>query len=383
MPTDKQIRDDVPRGLSRRRFIEILAEAGLIGGAAAVSGRSLFAQAPAPPSNVTVGTMPASGGGTVSGFAPQSGFSLSGNLAEGSTLTIAKSGGGFGAKPNGAAPLYWWPFERDLALSPLSRGTFTGSLRGEIATTVRPRNAAGALRFDMYIKEGGGVQGADVGANKPKVFVWLRRYWGLDASEGVKPFRFWPQWPPGGSPDYYHSFDAGQKGSKLTVENPTDSNWFHVEDVALSQWQVEEYYHSIGSIDVADSIINYEQNARLGPLTTQRWLLRTSANPGYLRYCNFDQCSNSNWAPGSYIYHSGVYIDDSWCRVVISDEPSYQHVTREIGTPPYWREIQIPTAWSDGSVSFVLRQGAHSSLAGKSLYVLRNDGTPFKVGAFS
>jgi hypothetical protein len=62
-----------------------------------------------------------------------------------------------------------------------------------------------------------------------------------------------------------------------------------------------------------------------------------------------------------------LYIDDSWCRVMVGDNADFTSCTL--------REIQIPTAWDSGggSVSCVLNQGEFASFSGKHLFVCIND----------
>ena len=77
---------------------------------------------------------------------------------------------------------------------------------------------------------------------------------------------------------------------------------------------------------------------------------------------------------GSYPQYAMTYVDDSWCRVVIQDTPTYIAATV--------REIQIPSAWSNTSISFTVRQGMFASLSGKYLFVVNAAGTPTLQGSF-
>jgi hypothetical protein len=68
----------------------------------------------------------------------------------------------------------------------------------------------------------------------------------------------------------------------------------------------------------------------------------------------------------SYVYFDDVYIDDSWARVVIADQPTLEASTH--------REIQIPSAWSDTSVTITVNQGSFPSLVGAYLYIIDSNG---------
>ncbi len=75
-----------------------------------------------------------------------------------------------------------------------------------------------------------------------------------------------------------------------------------------------------------------------------------------------------DWGGTARIYWDSVYVDNAWARVEIGDNAVYGSCTH--------REIQKPTAWADGSITFVANRGSFASLSGKYLFVIDEDNTP-------
>jgi len=49
---------------------------------------------------------------------------------------------------------------------------------------------------------------------------------------------------------------------------------------------------------------------------------------------------------------------------------------------PTIREMQMPIAWSPTEITFTCWKGAHQNLGGVSLYVVKPNNTPLKIGSF-
>jgi len=62
------------------------------------------------------------------------------------------------------------------------------------------------------------------------------------------------------------------------------------------------------------------------------------------------------------LHLDSMYIDNSFARVEIGDKPVYDNCAH--------REIQIPTAWSDGSVTFSVNKGSFPQGAQAYLYIV-------------
>jgi hypothetical protein len=71
-------------------------------------------------------------------------------------------------------------------------------------------------------------------------------------------------------------------------------------------------------------------------------------------------------------YVDDVYIDDTWQRVEIGDNATYSSCTH--------REIQIPTAWSDTSITATLNQGSFENGSTGYVFVIDEDGNANETG---
>jgi len=89
------------------------------------------------------------------------------------------------------------------------------------------------------------------------------------------------------------------------------------------------------------------------------------------------------------ISYDVLYVDDSLCHIIISEEAAWDAATAPSFSNPgdpevfYVREPQIPTAWADTSITCQIRQGTHASLSGKYLYVIDSSGVSQKIGQFT
>ena len=346
-------------------------------------------------------------GGASAGFTPASGFALSGTVSDGQTLTLTKAAGGFGTKPNGAKPLCWWPLEDsvlpDAALSRLTTNDYTPS--GELSSAIVSPGSAGSFRYLFSnASEANAFTGLNRSASPPdRWYVWKRSYYDFDylwgTSFNLKQNRFYNSGLFSTRPntylqgyqfsDGYPAYDGGGY-PRMNVELPSGVD--PVDGVTYiyagfpfvgKAWHVWELEFDPGTEDTQDAIIHYLRNGVQWYDPAHRWKCRYSSGGG--QYCYWFPDQNSNGI-GSlvnpYLYYDAIYVDDSFCRVMVSDEPSWQSAVYPDGTARN-REIQIPTAWADGSISFVLRQGAHANLSGKYLYVVTSDGAAIKAGSFS
>jgi hypothetical protein len=69
-----------------------------------------------------------------------------------------------------------------------------------------------------------------------------------------------------------------------------------------------------------------------------------------------------------------VYVDDSFCRAVVGNDPGNE--------PGYGNEIQIPVSWNDTAVTIRLRLGAHPAFTGKTLAVFNENNQRRVIGTF-
>jgi hypothetical protein len=85
--------------------------------------------------------------------------------------------------------------------------------------------------------------------------------------------------------------------------------------------------------------------------------------------------------PGANIYLDNVYVDTTWAHVEIGNASTYSASTQ--------RAIQVPTAWSDGSITFNVNAGNFTTGSTAYVYVMDSSGNvnangiPVTIGAGS
>lgn len=86
----------------------------------------------------------------------------------------------------------------------------------------------------------------------------------------------------------------------------------------------------------------------------------------------YARCNNQ---PNNWRYYDDCFLSNTLARIVIVDGSTFDSSTMH--------EIQIPTAWTNESVTFNCRKGAHKDLSGKSVFIVTPDNIPTKVGTFT
>jgi hypothetical protein len=90
---------------------------------------------------------------------------------------------------------------------------------------------------------------------------------------------------------------------------------------------------------------------------------RTDAIGGYARCYN----NPTNWR-----YFADVYVDTSWARIVLANSSSLSTATI--------KEMQIPSAWANGSITATVNLGKFSSGQTTYLFVFDSDGVSNSTG---
>ena len=338
------------------------------------------------------------------GFVPATGFTVTGTIAPGQSITI--HGTGFGTKPNGAKPLYWFPFETSTAYDPaFSRGTATIKFNGTIATDVVPGGSSGVVRYDIA-GNSSAVNDDPIRFDGTALYVWSRvrydfAFAGTPATEfNLKKFRIWiPDFKPPMS-DVYWGYQGASAGDESAISgNPRHvvegvGEAYYGEDATHylwphrgTEWLTDELeFHMSSALGAKDGWYRPIRNASYSGSPTHMFTLRTAAFPGPLTDFYLDQKSNgigSSIPNPGYVRYDALYVDDSLARVIVSPEPTYQKARYSDPThKDYAREVQLVTAWADDAVTVTLRYGALASFAGTRLYVVRADGAPILIGSF-
>lgn len=367
-----------------------------------------------------VGPVEAAGDGPDFAFEP--GYSGSGMFSDGESFTIVKSGGGFGSKPNDAKPLLWMPLSDSDTPSALGRIQSARTLEGLSFSATGGADGNGCLAspltdgvgsdvFTLRVdSDESGASGNDWNGYGQKIFIHRKTkktfgHYTASSGRNVKNFRMWGKDPSGGGirlPDVYFATSNGRIGLEGLPNAPyldytMGSEVAEQADGIADEWFEEEWLvrtnseaTSTGSAPDAD--LRWAVNGGdyvLGPwpeVTWDTWHLRFrnasgDSNDGRMRILfpvHYVVEGGDGWTPlpaGNQFWADDVYVDDSWCRVVIGDSATYSSCTK--------REPQPPSAWADGSITITVNKGAFDSLSGKHLFVVDNDDNVFYVGSSS
>ena len=317
----------------------------------------------------------------MSQFARAGGVTAADVFTNGQSVTI--QGSGFGSKAV-ARPLQFFDYgNSNTRSSALARSAYTAQTRGTLSSAVVAPGSRTSLQVDMGGNEKAAGPLDGIGFHSSSVYVWIKhRYeFNVISASGpngfnLKVFRLWYPY----THDTYVAYQ-GSGGSLVGVENTQDSSvWFHMRPKE-GAWVVDEYDYQSSGVGSADGILQYARNGILAWDPDTRFKMRTNSLPQPYQVLYFDQVSNNQIAKGTYIYIDSIYVDDTRQRVIVSDEPTWS--TQVNGGREWHREVQIPTAWSDGQIQVTARQGSLDSFAGKYLYVIGPDGNPVSSKGFA
>ncbi len=129
------------------------------------------------------------------------------------------------------------------------------------------------------------------------------------------------------------------------------------------EWKVDEFYYRASNIDVADGIFGFAQKGLLG--TESNFISKTTERPN--PYVSLYQSQVSNGAKlGSNMYYDSLYVDDTWHRVLICPEATWNIRSN--------CEVQIPTNWNDSQVTVQVNLGGLDTNKPMYLYVIDRNG---------
>lgn len=330
------------------------------------------------------------GGGGAAGFTPESGFTLTGTIGHGNSLTLTKSGGGFGSGPSlilddrvSNIAQYASLNEGDTIPEGSSNlydaNGFFAEERNAVKYSelnLRHSNQAANYKFadrgtlQWPMKFGGDTPPSD----QTKIFVsfWMRRVSAGSGSGGSnKIIRVWDDEPGGGTRISYGDL----AGARITAFNdnpginepegdgilPTLNTW-HLLQLYVSQTQV------VGYVDGGIGTATYT-----GTVKDQDFL-----SVGYnAKLIGWDVSTGSS--PLFNAHFGDIYIANSRARLVIANNATWSSVTNG-------QEVQIPDedGWADGQIDFTMLFGQFgSSLSGKYLFVIKEDETALRAGQFT
>lgn len=325
-------------------------------------------------------------------FSADPGFTCSGSLGEGDTVAVAHPDA-FGQKPNGAAALYIWDFSLGSATISQARIAKPAPGYGELVSDPVAPGSTKAWRHtvDHNFHEDTYRSGLEIGV--PDLFVYARMYFNFDGHEAFaaretytgkscatdaegcwnqKGWRFWHEFTHDWLIGYGDDDPAGNPrwGFGLQDDRPTSGTTYNGNMYPRSWHTQSVMVHQSSAINVADAWSQVTFNGR-GVRTSDR-LSRSSAFPEPLTRLYWFQVERTGWtaSDGRFYSYDIVYIDDSFCRIVMTDQSVWDE------TAEHREEIQIPVDWNADRVTFRVRR----PFPGAYLWVVRADATPLRIG---
>jgi len=327
---------------------------------------------------------------------------ISGTVSNNSSVTV--SGAGFGTKAQ-AAPLKWDNFESGAVGSVIGNGSgiipwyhntsnyvtgcpgdsclISGYLPPVYDNTVVRSGSNKSLFCDINTKpyqyEGG--FGLNLTDQVPYVYISGWRYTQTfgPPSRSIKAFRTYgtnTNLHPVIGTNYMYPYGASP-GALLFGYSETKSNvaWFSENTNSTWKtgvWERVEYFAKQSDPGIANGSYSYAVDGKL-VASMSNVVLRDSASENWRQinlghYYARDDSSTPGILTGAGVkyWYDDVYIDTTQTRVELGNASAWTASTR--------REIQIPTAWSDSSVSFTTNQGAFNSGDQAYVYIVDKDG---------
>lgn len=330
--------------------------------------------------------------GGSSGFSPQSGYSLSGTIGHGNSVTLTKSGGGFGTGPS---LILDDRVSNIAAYSGFTEGTqipfggayvYADGVASDLVlySEENLRHSNQTANYKISSEGAGGTSGTVGwpnlfgGLNPPdgqdKIFCrcWIRRNTtGTGGtSESSKVFRVWDLSSGTGT-----RVSMGRlAGDGLTVNNTNPGTAVGVGGfnmLSVGQWSLCECFVSL------TQAIGWQDNNVKGPYNgAVKDQGSSSLAKGYnMALCGWDggggDFTHAEWQL------SDIYVANSLARVTVSDNSDWASVTNV-------QEIQLVTSWSDTSITFDMLFGQFgSSVSGKHVHVHPEDGSHLYAGSFA
>lgn len=315
--------------------------------------------------------------------------SVSGSLVHGATVAI--SGAGFGTKPT-AAPLKYDDFQ-NLSIGQLLSANGWSMNGGQVmpdgsnGADQRPAASSALLRsgtpftrnaHSVWWRSNTSLAGINAGASNfaltglafTKAYIdgWMSFAVNADPQpQNIKPIRLHSNSNYSANPAFFgptvnNSIGCQRDGVAHSDDDWTDGytgsgyhsgNWY-------GAWRHIQWMIDAGSGNNAPngSCIMYVDGGRVYNHVNVPTIGNGTTWSGIFvgNYVRDDDHGDTH------AYWESVYVDTSWARVEISASATYNAVSH--------REIQIPSAWSNSSITVRLNRGSFSSLQGLYLFVV-------------
>jgi hypothetical protein len=319
--------------------------------------------------------------------------SVQGDFVHGNQIAI--SGAGFGVK-SPAQPYLWAPFEGSIDPSPLGLTTEWTAVQGMAYAPGEGAGGTGGLKATdnsgswTARLDSDGWNWNDPG-QKMYIFKKAKRNFDIwDPPEGVNHFpsdtvinyKIWRLWTAGFK--YPNVYLAPSNGSAIVEADPGleshQSNWPYgslanrkASMGTVGQWYTNELLvrsntNAVGPGDgfmqeSTDGVV-YAESPYEAYNGTRYWKMWDTANPPSMtmNFVVHEVKANATYPSDWRAWADDIYVDTTWARVMIGDAPTLEDSRH--------REIQIPAAWSDGSITITVNVGTFPGGSTPYLFVI-------------
>lgn len=292
---------------------------------------------------------------------------VSGTLDAGQIITV--TGSGFGTKAT-AKPLVWDDFEKGSA-DKLIQGSAaeigswdTGSGSDAVFySNAKAYSGSQSARHDFV-----SYYNASLAKNLTVTHLYMDFYILNDYLDVVS--RNWKIWRFYGDNDQLQMAYVFQCNGELLTQDHVTYGWsvgnWGGNMYSKDTWMHVQLTFNASSPGVADGTVKHFINSTAYGLNSNAVMTRkSSANFDQIRIGHYwaqdgvDGCAANK---GAQVYTDNVYIDTSWARVELGDQPTYAASKH--------REIQIPQSWSAGQLTAQVNTGSFKSGSTAYLYVI-------------
>ncbi len=290
-------------------------------------------------------------------------------------IQLQATGTGFGARQS-IAPLLWDDFESGtpgklIASQPARIGTWDSGAGSEYVTysDLRPFAGNKSARHDFTT-----YYNASLAKNGtfPKLYIdfWAR-------PEMIAPPCNWKVWRLYGDNDLLQiDWVFFNTSSSDNVVDPAFVNayWGHLP-YKDSTWQHYQVVYQESTPGGSDGTLIHMINGEIDGANSSSLKTRTvSSHISEVRLGHFWSTDHLQgcYSPGAVVYIDNVYIDTSWTRMEVTDQPTYS-ASRA-------RAVQLPMAWSDSTATATANLAGLPTSGKLYVYVFDESNRPNKSG---
>lgn len=337
------------------------------------------------PATTSTGTASQGGAAGTGGAGATGGTSTgsggSGGVAHGDTHVI--QGSGFGTRAT-AEPLLWDDFEAGTeaaaidGAAPAIGNPWGGWSSGGVdpsygsANPRHPRSTRHSFHdLDSVSQYNCSLAQSLTATSGDRIYLsywWRYESTGTEWTDNLKP---WVIYDDAGQGQQYVGMSVPGDGLRSGGNADSPTLWGGIGQQTLDgQWIRWEEELEVSSANQADGERHCRVHTTSPAQIEQQWSTDAHQTHAGADWDNIDlgtyQTQDSR-SPGARCTFQidDVYIDRSWARVELGDSAEFANCTH--------REVQVPSAWSDGEVTITINQGSFSSLDGLHLFVIDSD----------